>query len=347
MPRRRLARICCAILAGMSLVTAGQLTSAEAANAAYGTCQSVALPVSLAAGQPANQTVTGLYCQPTTWAGGTHEVDALTEGATYNRAYWDWPQNPGLYSYADKTLQAGRAVFEYDRIGTGTASHPLSTSITVQSDAYVLHQVVGWLHGQGIGQVNSVGHSYGSIIALLEAGTYRDVSRLVVTGLLHIPNSGIAKLIDITKPAVFDPHFAGQNLDLGYLTTLPDSRSVFYNSSADPAVIAYDNDHPDAVSSTAVASAVTVVETPALLNVSNTVTAPVVVVTGAADAFFCTPPQIVDCGDANAVRAYEAPYFRSAASLSAIAIANTGHDLTLHPSADTSFAAINSWIATH
>ena len=186
----------------------------------------------------------------------------LTPGATYNGAYWDWPVDPALYSYVDKTLAACRATFDYDRIGTGTSSHPLSIGITIGAEAYVLHQIVTWLREDiGYGQVNLVGHSLGSVISIEEACQYRDVSRLVVTGLLHLPDVGIgfaSTLESLLYPAIDDPEFAGQDLDLGYLTTIPGDRAAdFYSSSADPAVIAYDQAHEDVVPATDLATLAT------------------------------------------------------------------------------------------
>jgi len=320
----------------------------HAASPADGICQTVRLPVALAQGRAANQAVSGNYCQPLTWASGSHEVDVMTPGATYNSSYWDWPQNPALYSYVDKTLLAGRATFAYDRIGTGASSHPLSTSITFQGDAYVLHEIIQWLRNtKGYTQVNTVGHSYGSGVTVQEAGTYNDENRVIITGLLHAPNPGLAKISDILYPANLDSYFSGLGLDSGYLTTIPDSRSVFYDTAtADLSVIAYDNAHPDTIAATDLAGLATF-ELPPALNIATRITSPVLLVIGQEDGFFCASPAILNCSDAAAVSSYEAPYYSSAASLSVATVPSTGHDLTLHPSANESFNDINNWIENH
>src|SRR5712692_5380428 len=202
----RFALILSLLSSSISAAEWGSLSAGQAAAAStvYGRCQSVVLPVALAPGQPASQAVLATYCQPLAWAIGPHEVDVMTPGATYNSAYWDWPQDPSLYSYADKTLQAGRATFDYDRVGTGKSSHPPSDQMTVNDEAYVLHQIVSWLRRSGdYGQVNLIGHSLGSVISIQEAGIYRDVSRVVVTGLLHAPNVGLgfaATLLSLMHP---------------------------------------------------------------------------------------------------------------------------------------------------
>ncbi len=331
------------------LLAAGQ---ADAASTADGSCQSIRLPAALVAGQPASQVISATYCQPLAWASGPHEVDVLTPGATYNSAYWDWPQNPSLYSYADKTLQAGRATFDYDRVGTGQSSHPPSDQLTVNVEAYVLHQIVSWLRGSGgYSQVNLIGHSLGSVISIQEAGMYQDVSRVVVTGLLHVPNAGagfVQTLLSLMHLAALDPAFTGQGLPPGYLTTIPGYRARdFYSSSADPAVISYDEAHKDIVPLSDLSSLSTTWGLPAGMNAADSITAPVLIVIGQQDAIFCADPPVLDCSVPAKVLVSEMPYYAAAASLTADVIAGAGHDIALHPSADQSFAQINVWITTN
>lgn len=333
------------VSASLAVVVLGTGT-ARAASGADGTCQNVILPVALAQGAPARQSVAGTLCQPLTWAPGPHTVDALSSGATYNRSYWDWPQDPSLYSYVDKTLLAGRATFAYDRLGTGASSHPLSTDLTIPSDAYVLHQIVTWLTGQGYTRIDSIGHSLGSIIAIQEAATYHDVTRLVPTGLLHTPDPGYANLSAFLYPAALDPAFAGLGLALGYLTTIPGTRQVLHSPATDPAVISYDEQHKDLVASTEFDTAVSTVDTPPPLNVSDQITVPVLLVTGEQDALLCVG-RVPDCTDPAAVQASELPYYVSAPSLTVDMVPGAGHDLTAEPSADQTFATINQWIVSH
>lgn len=327
-------------------------STADAVSVAYGSCQSVRLPVALAPGQPARQAVSATYCQPLAWAGGQHEVDVMTPGATYNSAYWNWPQDPSLYSYLDKTLQAGRAAFDYDRIGTGTSSHPPSDQITVNNEAYVLHQIVSWLRSSvDYSQVNLIGHSLGSVISIQEAGIYQDASRVVVTGLLHVPDVGLGfaqTLLSLMHVAVLDREFAGQGLAPGYVTTIPGDRGRdFYSPSADPAVISYDEAHKDIVPLSDLVGLATTWALPAGQNAADSITAPVLVVIGQQDAIFCTDPPILDCSVPATVLASELPFYAGAASLTVDTIPDAGHDIALHPSAGQSFAEINQWITTH
>jgi pimeloyl-ACP methyl ester carboxylesterase len=278
----------------------------------------------------------------------------MTAGATYSSMYWNWPQNPALYSYVDKTLNQGRATLTYDRIGSGKSSHPISTDITMVSDAYVLHELVQVLHVVGYHQVNSVGHSYGSGIAMREAATYKDVSRVVLTGYLHAGRNPIVAAA--TYPANGDPAFAGQNLDPGYLTTTPATSTTpsgrqvaFYSSSADPAVIKYDDAHKDLVSASGFVGFFGDKAAPAGSNLSDQITVPVLSIAGDQDATGCFDPSIggLNCSNPAAVQSHEAPYYAGAASFVFKQVPNTGHDLTLHPSANQSFQMINQWIESH
>lgn len=313
------------------------------AAASSGGCQALRIPVALSPGGPADQTIAGTLCRP---AGqSATRVDVLVHGASYNQSYWDWPVNPGTYSYVQRTLAAGRATFAYDRLGAGASSHPLSTLVTTAADAYVLHQVVALMRTDGFPAVDVVGHSFGSVIAIDEAAAYQDVDKLVVTGLLHSQGSGLATVAATFYPADTDPQFGLFFADSGYLTTLPGTRaSSFYDTAtADPAVIAYDEGHKDAISGTELSAGIAESELPALTNPARLVTAPVLVLDGQQDGIFCN--LTLNCSDAAAVLAEEAPFFANAAQVAVTTVAGTGHDVALHPSAGQSFGVIDRWIA--
>jgi pimeloyl-ACP methyl ester carboxylesterase len=335
-----------ALLLGVAVVGVFGPSAAAKSNERQGRCIDVTLPVAASDGSSTIQKVHGTYCQPFRWAHGQHQVDVLTEGATYNASYWNWPVNPDLYAYVDKTLAQGRATFAYDRIGSGKSSHPVSTDITESTDAYVLHQLIELLHRIGYRTINSIGHSYGSGIALEEAATYQDISNLVLTGYLHRPSNPAVTAGNY--PANQDPAFAGWGLDSGYLTTRPGARQTsFYSSEADPTVVAYDEAHKDLVSQKGLVDFITKRGITSGSNMSNRVTVPILLMTGMKDAIFCYDSATFDCTNTTAVIANEAPYYEHAASLQVEMIAGTGHDLALHPTANDSFAKINQWIQTH
>jgi pimeloyl-ACP methyl ester carboxylesterase len=310
---------------------------------AAATCQQARLPVALGLGRPLDQVVAGTFCVPPSYGGRPPQVDVMVHGGTYNRAYWDFPTSYPAYSYLHRTLGEHRAAFAYDRLGAGASSRPLSLTVTASVEAYVLHQVVQWLRGQGgFGVVNVVGHSFGSVIAVAEAATYNDVNALVLTGYLHAQGPATFRVTDL-YPAALDPRFAGQGYDLGYLTSRPGIRAaLFYYSTADPAVVLADEATKDVMSSALFSEGMTQLSTPAPANLSDRVTTPVLLVAGQHDLIYCG--LLLDCASTGTVRAHEAAYFASAASLDVYMVADAGHDVALHPSAQASFDVIDGWL---
>ena len=331
----------------VSVLAAGIIWLPGAAAADGNNCRSLSLPVALSDGGPANQRVSGILCTPATWADGPYEVDVLLHGATYNKTYWDFPVG-SQGSYVADTLAAGRATFAYDAVGSGKSSRPPGALVTIDSGAFVLHQIVGWLRGaQGYTQVNGISHSLGSATLIDEAGNWSDINRVVITGFLHRASLAAFLHAGSFYPAMLDPEFPGL-LDPTYLTTRPDTRgSLFYNATADPAVIAYDEAHKDLVSAAQIADAGAALEAPAALSISTHITAPVLSVVGDQDALICAQPSLFDCSSNASITANEAAFYPGAASLMVLSIPNTGHNLALHPSAGASFADINTWIQTH
>jgi pimeloyl-ACP methyl ester carboxylesterase len=344
--RRRAARplalatsLFCLSVAASGLAVA---VSGHPARAAGG-CQQVAVPVALGPGLPADQTIAGTFCEPESYAGPSRRVDVMVSGGTYSRAYWDFATAYPAYSYLHQTVAAGRAALAYDRLGTGASSRPQSALITADVSAYVLHQVVVWLRTQaGFGVVDAVGHSFGSVVAVAEAATFHDVDALVLTGYLHATGPATFR-VTVLHPAALDPAFAGHGYDLGYLTSRPGTRAgLFYSAAADPAVVAEDEATKDVVSATFFTDALTQLNVPAPVNLSDAVRVPVLLVAGEQDAIYCG--LTLDCTDQAGVRAHEVPYFAAAPSLAVTMVAQTGHDVALHPSAPQSFAAIDAWI---
>jgi pimeloyl-ACP methyl ester carboxylesterase len=315
-----------------------------------GTCQQVHIPVGLGPNQANNLQISGTLCTPNHATDNT-AIDVLIPGGTYASVYWDFPYQAPSYSYVEKTLAAGRATLNIDRLGTGASSKPLSALVTEDADAYTMHQAIQWARGaKHYSNVTVIGHSAGSIAAAHEAAQYNDVTKLVLTGFLHSPS--IHLILDVGAgdlyPAALDNQFFGKIIDPGYLTTTPGRRGpAFYNATADPNVIAYDEAHKDIVATTDAAQMITEILLPAPLNIAQKIKAPVLTIAGDHDVL-CGPALIgVDCSSSASIQSYESPFYPQAKSFTAISIPNTGHNLPLHPSKDQSFAQINQWIETH
>jgi len=327
------------------MVAAGAATATAAAATPAGaltrSCQMVEIPVALAAGDPADQHLAADYCVPP--GSRARAADVLVPGATYNDTYWDWPQDPQLYSYVDKTLAAGRATLAISRLGTGASSHPASSAVTPAVSAYAVHQAIQWIRARGYAQVDLIGHSLGSVIAVMVAASWPgDANRVVLTGYLNDLTPGDAAAQGDVYPAVDDPLFAHSGLDSGYLTTRPGVRAALFYYHGNPQMEAYDEAHKDVLSGPEFA-AVGAIADPPSTNPSSSVTVPVLIVVGQEDYLMCSAGA-PDCTSTGALQSYEQPYFSRSPSLTVRSVPDTGHDLALSSTADESFAWINSWI---
>jgi pimeloyl-ACP methyl ester carboxylesterase len=273
-------------------------------------------------------------------------IQIALHGATYSHLYWDWPYQPETYSYVLRATEEGYAVLNLDRIGIGQSSHPPADDVTIESNAYVVHQVVQMLRGGGLlvqpfGRIRAqrvvlVGHSLGSVISIQEAGTFHDVDGVVLTGVSHTVTPALG---DVSfQPANLDPHFAGRNIPDGYVTTLPGTRSIFYNagdrSTFDPKILRIDEKNKETATIAELMTAV-----PALA-LSTGIHVPVLVMVGDSDAAFCNPPTCTESGSL----ATEPSFYPADTCAEAVAIHGSGHVLNLHYSAPRAYNIILRWI---
>src|SRR5262249_20189174 len=150
-------------------------------------------------------------------------------GGTYNHKYWDVPaMNGHSYSYARFMAEEGYALLAIDQLGTGLSSKPDGDFVTLAETASSLHQVLTELRngtsslGYAFGPIVLVGHSFGSINAILVQGTYHDADALVVTGLGHVPH-----------PLPISPDLIAVLAQYPYFGLPPEARSqLFYYAPA-------------------------------------------------------------------------------------------------------------------
>lgn len=312
------------------------------ANGGNPKCDQVSLPVTLSSTNPTVYHVAGWLCAKGNLEGKTIQI--VVHGLTYDHQYWNWPQSPKTYSYVHSATDDGYATFAIDRLGSGTSDHPVDgLSLTAESGAYVLHQIVQALRAGSLGdtafsKVIAVGHSYGSVTAAYEAATYRDVDAVILSGMLHDPSPTAFVALSNFYPAFLDSKFANSGLNATYLTTIPGTRTqLFFNAAtADPAVIARD----EILKQTATAGELST------LTSANTLTpqinVPVLLAMGNADYLFCAP-LILSCADSNAVLARESSHYSPYTCLEAVVQPTTGHDLNLHPNAHIWYDFAGDW----
>jgi len=288
-------------------------------------------------------TVAATLCSRTPVEGRTLQV--LLAGATYSQTYWNFPLDPGRYSYVFAQTAYGIPTLSLDRIGTGDSDRPEATSVSSQASAYIVHQIVTELragtlrswHGRRIrpSKVVLVGHSLGSAVATIEAATYFDVDGLILTGILHSQGPQATALSEQLYPAVSDPAFAADPPPEGYLTTIPGSRQeLFYAAEdSDPAVVVKDE---QTKSFLAVGELLDVATAGGL---SMALQIPVLLVVGDHDWTYCQAPS---CSGTGAL-ASERSFFAPNAPLTVAALARAGHSINLHNNAWAWFRAAATW----
>ncbi|HEX7660593.1 MAG TPA: alpha/beta fold hydrolase [Pseudonocardiaceae bacterium] len=347
--RRTTALIAATVTAAMTLIAIAFPSSAAAAGSSASAdagagappCTSYSIPVSLAEGTAANQTMAGWLCGYGSLRGKA--VQLLVPGFTYDHDYWNFQYQPDTYSYLRSATRAGYAVFMVDRLGTGDSSKPAALALTIGTEAWTVHQVISGLRsgqfGTAFSRVVLVGHSLGGTVSQVEASTYHDEDAVIISDWLNSPYwVGTAGIIAGTiEPAQLVPRLADR--PLGYLTTLAGLRGMFYNSSdTDPKVIAQD----EATRQTGTPGEELTIVAPTLIpSVTQNIKVPVLLATGQYDFIFCGA--LTPCTNATMVRDREAPAFSPQACLSAYVLPNAGHDINLELNAPDWFAAANRW----
>ncbi|MFI5782428.1 alpha/beta hydrolase [Nocardia sp. NPDC051570] len=308
------------------------------------------MPVSLTAASATEYEVYGRLCRPPD--GGGRAVQLLVAGITYDHNYWDLPDSVGheRYSYIDAATDAGMATFALDRIGIGRSSHPPGAAVTLDSNSYVVHEVVQALrHGiagaPGYSKVALVGHSYGSWTSWHEAGAYHDVDAVVFSGAAHglNPLSPLAVLPNL-YPAQWDPELSGTVPDLGYLTSRPGLRQLMFHAPGrvDPTLLDYDEQHKQTVTVGEIDNFPQILLEPVDIRV------PVLLADGSDDPLFCGGPIAPNCSDSASLSAYERRFLGAdVPSVDAYVLPGAGHDLNYAPNAHHWFAIAQRWITNH
>lgn len=328
MLRQAFRRLCAALL-----LIAAAMSVPIPAHADTVTCQDLYVPVALGR-------MHGRLCAPSQ----ADTVVVLIPGGTYNASYWDIAYTPELRSFRLAMNQAGVATLAVDRMGTGSSSQPLSALLSATAQANAVHQVIQSIRTR-FTKVIVGGHSIGSAMAMIEAGTFHDVDGVLVTDMTHRMNYvTVIPVLANMIPAPLDPRLGSRGLDAGYLTTSPGTRYTAFHTPGpnDPGAIAYDESTKDVF---AVTEAVdTIAMTTVVIPASQQITVPVFLVVGD-DPHFCGP-LASDCSSPEALRASEAPFFAPAARLQTYILNGYGHAINYAPNAGTYFTQVTNWLQT-
>lgn len=327
----RFRRLCAAAL----LATSVTLVPAPASAAVV--CEDVHTPVNIGLTPlvPSLETMYGRLCTPAQ----ARTVQVLIPGGTYDNSYWDVGYDPGTRSYTRAMNREGIATLAVDRLGTGRSSKPLSALVTASTQANAVHQVIKTLRPR-FDKVIVGGHSIGSAMAMIEAGTYHDVDGVLVTGFTH-------KMNYITVVPVLT-NMIPAGLDLGYLTTMPNTR---YNSFHKPGplvegAIAFDESTKDVFSATEAVD--TILLNTVIIPISRNINVPVMQVVGN-DTHFCgntIPLMGSDCSSPAALKADEGQFFPATPRLDTFILNGYGHSINYAPNAPDYHSAVAAWSKT-
>jgi pimeloyl-ACP methyl ester carboxylesterase len=270
-------------------------------------------------------------------------VQVLIPGLTYDRRYWAMP---GEYNFAEYMARAGYATLTFDRIGTGRSTHPAAREVTADAHVATLHQLVqalraGQIADQPFDRVVTVGHSYGSGLAIMESSRHADIDGLIVTGMLHAFTELYDEVRGFFHPAAQDPILGPGSPPSGYMTQRPSYRSVMleHTPNVDPQMSQYN----ELIKSTGTLGEGDTLPQTYLPNYSIGVQVPVLLVVGQYDALYCG--KAVRYGhDSESVHIYERAFFSPEARLETHVIPDAGHSLNLHRNARTWFAIAEKWV---
>ncbi|ATL70031.1 alpha/beta hydrolase [Nocardia terpenica] len=301
-------------------------------------CTQINVPVTIEAG---GGLVAGTLCMPP----GATRVQVLLPGLTYDRTYWDFSSPDDSYSYVRHETRRGEGTLALDRLGTGRSWHPPSAALTYTAQVSAIRQVIAAVHagrvtGSSLGSVILVGHSYGAYIAFGAFGSGAVVDAVIATGATHSPldYAALAASPVLTMPATLDPRLAGHlgAADLGYMTTWPGARAMFY-ANADPDIVAANEARKDTAGYLEASTA-----SPELIErASRAIDLPVLTMVGSADFTSCTGD---DCASDMTLTAAEQPHFGTHAHLHATVIPGAGHNLTLERSHRATWSAIDDFL---
>lgn len=291
-------------------------------------------PVTLSTG-PAN-VVGYLYYH------GSYEnrpLQVLVHGATYNHTYWDFPAvNEEGYSYARYMAARKYTVLALDLPGAGESDKPSGIDLGLADTGGAVRQIVEAMRSgnnpvsHSFGPIVLVGHSAGSIAATFAQANWQVADALVVTGSRHLV--GDVRNLPVTQivlPQLLQlvNAFAG----VPYFSLPAENRTAlfYYPGSADPDVIALDNDTADQWTSGQLLSTFLAFLDPSI-DGAGQVAGPVLIQLGTHDVLF--PADLPEIE-----RALWASTTPDIQILNGI-----GHDFNLHLNHAEGWQAIDAWI---
>lgn len=184
-------------------------------------------------------TLRGFLYEPKGKEGSRESILQANHALTTGAWYWDVPYEQQTYSIARKVAGAGIPFLALNKLGYGQPDHPYRASdqppgktVTIEALADASHQVTQQLRADGYQKVGLIGHSAGSEESELQAGLYRDVDALILSGFTHLATPEFTAQLatqEVARATTEDyPFFFGDH----------ETRDSFlFTDQADPALV--------------------------------------------------------------------------------------------------------------
>ena len=295
-------------------------------------------------------TVRGHITGPIAALDDPHAVTLFLHGLSYGEFFTTYSEQLG-YNFAYKQARAGKVTVTIDRLGYDRSDKPVGFDSCFGSQADIAHQIVTALHSghYGVGAIQPpafpdvvlAGHSVGAIIAQTEAYSFGNIQGLILLSYSDTTVSAAAKkaLAKATAVCAAGGHRSdGQSGPTGYVyfgATTPQQfiAAHFYTANANPAVFygtaAMRNRDPcgDVTSyKDAVAADLAHIDT---------ISVPVLVLTGGEDAIYPVPAT------------EQASLLTGSDDVTAVTVPGTAHAITLHYSRNIVSQHIADWLSAH
>ncbi|KZS87160.1 hypothetical protein SISNIDRAFT_447105 [Sistotremastrum niveocremeum HHB9708] len=289
--------------------------------------------------------ISGKLCTPSGQSSGGGVLEFATHGIAFDSAYWEvgGPNSP--YNYASSAVASNHSIFYYDRLGTGSSSHPSGTQ-TVQSgvEIEIAHNLIQYFRSGKQGQFDKivgVGHSFGSIISYGITAQYPDdFDDVVLTGYSTGDTTGTLIGAGAFDAAIASSVFPSMNVPSDYFVpgSFPGYQFDFLRyPNYDPSIAQAQFD---------IRGTATIGEFSTMS--SNPPVAPdfkgrVLVVTGLYDTFFCSGNCAEKINGTTPVELVKTQY-PSANNFTTYVPDDTAHGINLHYSAPEIYSFIEQWI---
>ncbi|KAK2759121.1 hypothetical protein FQN54_003220 [Arachnomyces sp. PD_36] len=302
--------------------------------------------------------ISARYCEPENKVPEHSDtIQLLVHGATYTNTYWSGlglPEDEAQqYSWVDYASKQGYATLSIDRLGAGYSSRP-DPLLEVQTnmEAEVMHEIILQLRGETENTISNrsfskivyVGHSLGAFIGRILTQTHpSDVDGLILTGQSNtlLQNAPVLLGLMLSPAPIMAPDQFG-GLSPLYLTRGSESghRKAFYGleGTFDPAFAAHDFETKNTV---------TVGEMATLFRgflSSDDYAGFVHVINGEIDTLLCEGPGGVCSDGVEGSTAKVEESYPNVKGFSYDVIAETGHCLNLHYTAEKTFKAAHEFL---